>query len=129
MTRGESAAKVIDRWAAMELELDRLRKQVFSTEEERIHMEKLLDEANELLKKGQETMRAHAGALVEAAEALAAKNKELDRLRTQLAEENAALVAESRELEFWIEESDRYRDQAVMLLRLLAVERARAGVS
>ena len=60
-------------------ELDRLRKLVFSTESDRMYLEKQLAELNELL------------------------------------------IAEKRELEFWVEESDRHRDKVVALLRQQAV--------
>lgn len=64
---------------------------------------------------------------------LAHLEKELKAAQAELAEAKEygedirqKLQAEKRELEFWVEESDRYRDQVVALLRERA-ERARPG--
>lgn len=130
-TRGARAAAVIDRWAAMELELDRLRKLVFSTEDDLMHMEKRLIEANALLEKGTETIREHAAVVVELNEKLAEKihsNTELAARNVQLAQQ---LAAKERELEgadremagvagtidFLWEEIDRYRNSLMDHIR------------
>jgi hypothetical protein len=89
-TRGVRAATVIARWAAMESELDRLRKQVFTTEDDQMHMEKRLTEAQELLAKGEVTMRAQVGVLDELNEKLAEKVHTI----TELAQRNVRLTEE-----------------------------------
>ena len=93
MTRGESAAMVIDRWAAMESELDRLRKQVFSTESDLMRMEKLLNEANARL---------------------AAKEREL-------ASCDRTITAFSAERDFLWEEIDRFRNRVMDYIRWQAL--------
>jgi septal ring factor EnvC (AmiA/AmiB activator) len=70
--------------------------------------------AEELVKKGEATMFANAAAVMELNQALADSKEYAEDLRQKL-------VAEQRELEFWVEESHRFRDQVVALLRAQAV--------
>lgn len=136
MTRGESAAMVIDRWAGMELELAETKKKLAYANE-------LLAVADSLMKKGQESTRERVGALVEAAEALAAKNKELVELGKKLAaaealdDEHLSAISElietkrkdhaadQAEIEYWMGEVNRLHYELIDIRR----EAARDGVS
>jgi chromosome segregation ATPase len=73
-------------------------------------LERKLAEADALLAKGKETLREHAGGMVELAEALAKKNKELEG-----AHRNAAGVAAT--IDFLWSEIDRYRNSLMDHIR------------
>jgi predicted nucleic acid-binding Zn-ribbon protein len=109
-TRGVRAATVIDRWAAMELELDRLQKLVSTTESDRMYMEQRLAEADELLAKGTETMREHAGGLVKLAEDLRRRDLVIWNLEGNIRE----LAAE---LEWWRGQAADYQSELLAYVR------------
>jgi alpha-D-ribose 1-methylphosphonate 5-triphosphate synthase subunit PhnG len=88
-------------------ELDRLRKLLSTTEDDLMHMEKRLTEANELFAKGKETTRS---VVLELTQTLAKKDKQIEGADRERAGVNAMI-------DFLWEEIDRYRNRLMDHIR------------
>lgn len=122
MTRGERAAVVIDRWATMASELDRLRKQ--------------LTEANEQIKSGEvallETAKVvsvlNRGLAVERAKLAATQARDdqhLTAIRELVDAQRKERAGAEAEIEYWKGEVTRLHNELIDIQR----EAARDGVS
>jgi chromosome segregation ATPase len=112
-------------------ELDRLRRLLATTESDRMYVEQRLAEANELLKSGQETMRGHAGVVVELSEKIADLQWRLAAKEKELAIRERTITGFAGERDFLWEEIDRFRNRVMDYIRWQALlpEDARLALS
>lgn len=111
--RGVRAAAVIDRWAAMELELAETKKKL-------AHANELLAVADALMKMNQESRRERVGALDELKEMLAARDKDLFETHAKL---DQAWRVNDAEVAFWKKEVEHLQQRLADATVAAAVKR------